>query len=286
MSSRKPVSTEPTKPRIDGVLSPGEVLSIIHKECNAEIVYQEGKNEDRTTVFTPHGWESFCAVTNHGKTTPENELELQFVPIGYYFKDNAGRTTTVITNIIAPPSFSQGKASAELYSEDGCNVYEYIKKKEAELVKYATPGKDLINGVALNPFINKYGAPHRNGLGHIHPENAGCFFSSVDKTSVFAAPEEPWITMVSCPRKRDIIAGIGSTLEPSRIIAFDNIKEKTDSQNTAIVATHVNDITLDRLLELFREAYKAEVAISFSISGRFPGKVKFKGNFTFPKKKR
>ena len=284
--SRKPSVAENTKPRIDGDLSPSEVFNIICKECDAEIAYQKGKNDDHTTVFTPYGWESFCAVTNYGKVTPENELELQFIPVGYYFKDKAGRTTTVITNIIAPPSVSQGKVSAELYSEDGSNTYEYIKRKEAELVKYSTPGKNLESGVTLNPFVKKFGPPHRDGLGHIHPEDVGCFFSSVDRSSVFAAPGEPWITMVACPRRRDIIAGVGPDLKPSRIIAFDNAKDEAPAPKAEIVTTHIKDITLDQLLNVFHEAYKAEIPVSFSISGRFPGKVKFKGTFSIPKKKR
>ena len=281
--TRKPVATEPIEPKIDGRLSQNEVMDIIRKKCNAEVIFNKGKGS-RLTVFVPHGWANFCASTNYGKITPENEIESQYFLEGYYFMDKYGKSTTVITNVITPFSASQGRSSAELYSEGKTNAYDYVEKKEKELAKYASPGRDVETGALLNPFVREYGPPHKVGLGHTHP-GLSCFFSSVDKTSVFAVPGEPWITMVADPRKCDVISGIGVSLEPSKIVVFEQEKESSNVK-TEVVTTHIRDITLDQLLRVFRDAYKAEIPVSFSISGKFPGRVKFKGAFSIPKKKR
>ena len=278
---RMPIPSGTIKPRIDGSLSANEINNIIYKKCDARPIIDSGKGS--LVIFLPHAWDNFCASTNYGKWTAENELESQYFLEGYFFVDKRMYSTAVVTNVVTPFSASQNHAAAELYSEGRTNAYEIVEQKEADIKKYASCGKDMESGVALNPFFKDYGPPHRVGFGHTHP-NIGVFFSGTDKTSVFAAEGEPWVTMVADPRRCQLLVATGKALSPSRIVVFDTIKSTKLEQRS--VSASLNDVKIQDLLEMFAQALGNNIKVDFDISGHFPGKIKFKGNFTYPVNKK
>lgn len=292
MESRKPHPVEPIKPRIAGDLSPSEVVAIIQNKCKA--FPTKAKNKSKHYVFfTPHAWDSFVASVHYGKWVAENELESQYFLEGYYFVDNRGVSSTVVTNIITPYSASQGKASAQLYSES-FNAYKIVEQKEEELTKYASSGKDLDAKCLINPFCTEYGPPIRVGFGHTHP-NLSCFFSSVDETSIFAAPGEPWVTMVADPRRKELLAAVGTQMEVSPIVVFHQTSDeahKRDSTSSAS-AVEVPQVPEKRsfrddlveFLTFITDQLRSGASVKVKMSGELPGRLEFKGTVIMPKVK-
>lgn len=284
MSNRKPCAAEIIEPKIDGSLSPNDVLNVMYSAYGSNVNQSSGRGP--VVVFTPHGWDALCASVNYGKSVPENELESQYFLEGYYFVSKKGVSTTVITNVITPYSASQNKASAALYSPDKFNAYTIVEQKEKELQKFACAGKDVIHGTIINAFYKGYGSPHRVGFGHTHP-GLGVFFSSTDKTSVFAAAGEPWITMVIDPRKCEILVAVGANLTTAHLYIFEHEKvtEKKDLDEHIDATAEIEKIEFDQLGKIIDAALKQGCSITFDISGKLPGKVKFKGSFHCPKTK-
>ena len=295
MSTRKPTAISEYKPKIDGSLSPEEVVEIIQKECKASIVFSERSGNGKyTNVFTPHAWDQFNASVNYAKKTAENALESQYFLEGYYFQDAKGRYTTVVTNVITPYSSAKEGAFAQLYSiDDEVNPYKLVEQKEAELIKHAGPGKDLIRNVPLNAFFSKYGPPHRDGFGHTHP-GLHVFLSSTDKTSVFAPKGEPWITMVADPINRELLVTNGTNLERANIIIMSYNKNNEKRPQAELVsptvsntAVHEDTSESEGIIECIKsleEAIRSGCSFTFKASGKLPGKLRFKGEFRKPKK--
>lgn len=285
MSKRNPVAAEPLRTRIDGNLSPEEVAAIISEGCHAEPVSikKDGKS---FTFFTPHAWEYFAATVHYGKLVPENELECQCFLEGYYFIDKAGRTSTVITNIITVNSASQGRTSAQLYNKD-FNAYASIGQKESELIKLSSAGKDYLTGGVSNPLFKNYGPPHRSGFNHTHP-GLGVFFSAVDKTSIFAAHGEPWVTMVTDPRRQELLAVTGAEMKPSEIIIFKNKTEKPEDvpiepQETDTANENINEFI--EFIKFMDTKINSNCSAKIKLIGKLPGKLKFKGEVAVKKAK-
>ncbi len=293
MGNRQPHPIEPIKPRIAGKLSPNDVAAIIQAKCKAFPERTKTKSK-HYIFFTPHAWDSFRASVNYGKWVAENELESQYFLEGYYFIDKNKISSTVVTNVITPYSASQGRASAQLYSES-FNTYKIIEQKEEELTKYASAGKDIDLKCIINPFYNDFGAPIRVGFGHTHP-NIGVFFSSVDKTSVFASPSEPWITMVTDPRRKELLAAIGTEMEISPIILFNQKEtkpEKSEPKTILPKETVPNASTppsfKDEFIEcltLINDQLLLGSSVKIKMSGKLPGKLNFKGSFFVPKRRK
>lgn len=301
--TRKPVSVGEIKSNISGNLSTNEIVKSIEKECKASVIINSGHGKRNIVIFLPHAWDNFCASTNYGKYTPENRNESHYILEGYYFIDNNGRTTTVVSHIITPFSVSSGASSAELYSEGKESAYEYIEKKEEEIRKYSDEGKYSDSKGVLNPLYKKFGTPIRVGFGHTHPRNIDVFFSSVDRTSVFAAEGDPWVTMVANPNKCKLLAAVGSDLTEAKIIVFAHteqkkrraIEEQIDINSYADIerGNNVNlnnDIDannkIDSLLRDFLKIINNDISFDVKCSGSFPGKIKFKCKFYRPKKQR
>lgn len=293
MESRKPHPVEPIKPRIAGDLSPNEIATLIQSKCKAFPSKARAKAK-HYVFFTPHAWDSFVASVNYGKWVAENELESQYFLEGYFFIDRHDVSSTVVTNIITPYSAAQGKSSAQLYSES-FNAYKIINQKEEELTKYASSGKDLDAKCMINPFCTDYGPPIRVGFGHTHP-NLSCFFSSVDKTSIFAAPGEPWVTMVADPRKKELLAAVGTQMEVSPIIIFHQTFDETH-ENDARVSTLAIEQSQANETRSFREDFveflmfisdqlRSGASVKMKMSGELPGKLDFKGTVFMPKAKK
>lgn len=290
MESRKPRPVEPIKPRIAGDLSPNEIISIIQTKCNA-YPSKVKSNCKHYIFFTPHAWDSFASSVNYGKWVAENELESQYFLEGYFFIDKRKISSTVVTNIITPYSASQGRSSAQLYSES-FNAYKIISQKEDELTMYASSGKDLDAKCIINPFCSDYGPPIRVGFGHTHP-NLSCFFSSVDKTSIFAAPGEPWVTMVADPRRKELLAAIGIQMETSPIVIF---RHSSESKHEDIPTTFSNQANPPENKSLYDDFFeflmfigdqlRLGASIKLKVSGNLPGKLNFKGTMILPKEHR
>lgn len=290
MGSRKPHPVEPIKPRIAGDLSPNEIISTIQTKCKA-YPSKVKSNCKHYIFFTPHAWDSFVSSVNYGKWVAENELESQYFLEGYFFIDKRKISSTVVTNIITPYSASQGRSSAQLYSES-FNAYKIINQKEDELTIYASSGKDLDAKCIINPFCSDYGPPIRVGFGHTHP-NLSCFFSSVDKTSIFAAPGEPWITMVADPRRKELLAAVGTQMETSPIIIFRHSSE-TEREDIPTSFTNqakppVNKNFCDDFFEFLifiSDQLRSGASVKLKVSGNLPGKLNFKGSLFLPKESR
>ena len=280
---RLPTPCGMSKPRIDGSLPIGEIANAVIKKCYACPVLESGKENESAVIFLPHAWDNLCAATGYGKWASENELESQYFLEGYFFKDEQARTTTVVTNVFAALSASRSRTSAELYSKDAkFNAYDFIEQQEEELEKYASCGKDVQTGAELNPFFEAFGPPHRIGFGHTHP-NLGVFFSSVDRTSVFAIEGEPWITMVADPRRREVLVTVGKDLSPVHLIIF-KAGEETKAKAFDVLESSADGI-LSKVAELLAQSKKDGAEVSFKISGHSPRKVKFKGSVTTPRNK-
>lgn len=285
MASRKPFAPKPMVPRINGSLSPYEVASIISEKCLVETSSLK-KGEKAYVFFTPHAWESFSSSIHFGKWVPENELESQYFLEGYSFVDKIGVTSTVVTNIVTPNSASQGKTSAKLYSKEN-NAYTTVEAREAELAKYSSKGKINKTGAQINPFYEKFGAPCRVGFGHTHP-NIGCFFSSVDKTSIFAVPGEPWITMVADPRREELLVAVGSEMRIANVVTFKNKKKETTNNSNKCSNSSSNEV-VDDFIEFIRfmdTQLNAGCSAKIKIGGKLPGTLKFKGELNIPKRRK
>lgn len=284
MSTRKPCAAGKPCARISGTLSPNEIMNTISEKCGvvAETFKKKGEHY---VFFVPHAKDSLEGAIHYGKWVPENALESQYFLEGYYFIDNNGNTSTVVTNIITTYSASQGKTSAQLYSKDN-NAYKYIEQKEQELSEHSSGGKDNATGNIINPFFDTYGAPIRVGFGHTHP-NLSCFFSSVDKTSVFAAAGEPWITMVADPRREEILVAVGAELTPAIVIMFKpNNNQISVSEEISNSPTESNSEDIVAFLALIEDCINTGASLKLNLKGRFPGKIRFKGVFVKPKTKR
>lgn len=284
--TRKPIAHGTFKPRIHGDLSTREVLDIITRKCKCRVVTSKGSGP--AVVFLPHGWDNLVASTNYGKWTPENELESQYFLEGYFFKDQSGNTTTIITHVLTPVSHSRHRTAAQLYGEGGENAYKNLEEQEKALAEYACAGRVSATGAELNPFFTACGTPVRVGFGHTHP-NLGVFFSATDKTSVFAAPGEPWVTMVVDPRRCDILVTTGKELSKSKLIIMGN-KEHSSAQSP-VQSTQTlenremkfdfNSSVLPEISALLNEFIKHDgLRFDFKINGRFPGRMKLKGSFS------
>lgn len=284
MNGRKPCAAETFKPKIDGGLSVNDVLAVMHQAYGNNVKRFSGKGP--AVIFTPHAWDEFCASVNYGKSIPENELESQYFLEGYFFVSKKCASTTVVTNVITPYSASQSKASAALYSPDKFNAYAIVEQKEKVLQKYACAGKDVLHGTVVNAFYKTYGVPHRVGFGHTHP-GLGTFWSSTDKTSVFAAAGEPWVTMVVDPRNCELLVAVGSELTTAQLCVFehDNKAEK-NAPSTSNASGEIENIEFTELGRIIDAGIKQGCTIDFSVSGGLPGKVKFRGTFCGPKPKR
>jgi len=296
MANRKPCASGPAQSRISGTLSPAEIKAIIAEKCRVEPVgFRE--NAHTYVFFTPHAWDCLVASTHYGKWVAENELESQYFLEGYYFIDEQGTTSTVVTNVVTPNSASQGRTSAQLYSEDN-NAYALVEQKEKELTKYASRGKNNATGGLINPFFGKYGAPIRTGFGHTHP-NIGVFISSVDRTSIFAAQGEPWITMVVDPRREELLVAVGASMRTASVVTFREraaepaqpIAEQP-AQPTAEqpmrpkqpdTPAHKEITELAALIRFVLKQIRAGYSARIRISGNFPGKLKFKGEVNVPR---
>ena len=284
--ARKPIAHGTFKPRIHGDLSTREVQEIITRKCKCRVITSNGSGP--VVIFLPHGWDNLVASTNYGKWTPENELESQYFLEGYYFKDPSGKTTTVVTHVLTPVSHSRHRTAAQLYEEGGENAYKNLEDQEKALAEHACAGRVSSTGAELNPFFKEYGAPIRVGFGHTHP-NLGVFFSATDKTSVFAAPGEPWVTMVVDPRRCDILVTTGKDLTKSKLIIMGS--KECPSEHAPVRTTELledkelkfdfNSSVLPEITALLNEFIKHKgLRFDFKISGRFPGRMKLKGSFS------
>lgn len=283
MSNRTPYATKPIVPRISGTLSPDEVTSIISEKCLVE-PFGFKKNATAYVFFTPHAWEVFATSIGYGKWIAENELESHYFLEGYFFT-NKNTTSTVVTNIIIPNSASQGKTFAQLYSKEN-NSYAFVEQKEAELIKYASKGRVNSTSSQINPFFERFGAPIRVGFGHTHP-NIGVFFSSVDKTSVFAAYGEPWITMVVDPRREELLAAVGADMKTANIVTFKQHNREPAHQNKSHNITTTKEVgeNFIEFIKFIDAQISSGCSAKIKISGKFPGKLRFKGKLNLPNRK-
>lgn len=290
MKSRKPFASKPLVPRLNGALTPLETANLISEKCLAEPINFK-KGEKAYVFFVPHAWETFCASVSYGKWVPENELESHYFLEGYFFVDPSGVSSTVVTNIITPKSASQGKTSAQLYSKEN-NAYAMVQEKEAELIKYGTKGKNNKTGAEINPFYETFGPPCRVGFGHTHP-NIGCFFSSVDRTSVFAVPGEPWITMVADPRREEILAAVGTELLTANVVTFGLKKKEVISPSQSNGKPSPVSASSGEIVEQFigfirfvDAQLSAGCSAKIKIGGKLPGTLKFKGEVSAPHRRK
>lgn len=282
MANRKPFASTPMVPRIHGKLTPDEVAATISENCLVEPCHHAAKGS-AYVFFVPHAWDSFVSSVHFGKWVPENELESQYFLEGYSFVDKRGVSSTVVTNIVTPNSASQGKTSAQLYSEEN-NAYTAVKAKEAELTKYAAKGKDNRTGAQINPFYERFGAPIRVGFGHTHP-NIGCFFSTVDKTSIFAVPGEPWITMVADPRREELLVAVGSDMRVAEVVTF-KAKKKSATKNSHTPAANEVVEAFSQFVQFVNAQLDAGCTAKINIGGKLPGTLTFNGKITLPKRRK
>lgn len=288
---RKPISHGTFKPRFHDELSTREVLDIITKKCKSQIISSAGNGP--VVIFLPHAWDNLAASTHYGKWTAENELESQYFLEGYYFKDPSGRTTTVVSHVLTPGSVSRKHTFAQLYEEGGENVYKELEEQEKALAEHGGAGRDSLTGAQLNPMYDRYGPPVRVGFGHTH-SNLGVFFSATDKTSVFAPPGEPWVTMVVDPRRCEILVTTGKELEKSQLIIM-GVKEKQPDRNQALPQEPVqskpdqskkvnfdfSSSALPEIAAMINDFIKNNgLRFDFKINGKFPGRMKLKGSFS------
>lgn len=287
MSKRQPVAIETAKPRIHGNLSPEQINALISNKCIVK-PQKFNKNRGSYVFFVPHAWDSLKTSICYSKWVPENELESQYFLEGYYFIDFRGVSSTVITNVITPYSASQGKSSAQLYSEEN-NVYAFIQQKESELIKFSSKGKVNSTGAETNPFFQQFGAPIRVGFGHTHP-NIGVFLSAVDKTSIFAIEGEPWVTMVADPRREQLLTVVGPQMKSAEIVIYQEaeVTQQAKPEPRREIAPKEYE-NIDNFVEFFKY-FNAQInsgcSSKFKIKGKLPGKLKFKGSFYAPRTKK
>lgn len=282
---RKPISNGTFKPRFHDTLSTNEIIDIIERKCKCRIITSVGKGP--AVIFLPHGWDNLVASTHYGKWTSENELESQYFLEGYYSKDGNGKTTTVVTHVLTPVSASRKHTTAQLYVEGGTNAYKDLEEQEKSLAAYGKSGRVSKTGAELNPFYTSYGPPMRVGFGHTHP-NLGVFFSETDKTSVFAVPGEPWVTMVVDPRREEILVTTGPDLTKSQLIIMGSEEKNSEKEQlnpefllkNNKINLEFNSMILPKLIPLINHSIVHDgTRFEFKVSGKLPGRMKLKGTF-------
>ena len=209
------------------VLSKDEIIRIIFDiSPDIDIVETHGKGK-HTVFFLPQATRELHHITSYGRWSPMNHEEQKLQGIGLSFQDEEGTIYHIPAHMLEIPTKNRSGSHAATLERDGSWNWglDYLDYYRSKYIQYERQYNTDEHGNTVNPFL-KYGRSRYMINMHTHP-GIGTFFSVPDRINGKArAGNDPIVTMVVDPVRKEVLAGIGENLEEASVVFFDYVPAK------------------------------------------------------------